>query len=75
MQTVQTCAVRCQEGRRSLTPDEVKEAMVQHSVAAALLSVEGLLEWRQLTPQYQSILEGAEAPFVGKKKPGAAPKK
>ena len=74
MQTVQTCAVRCQEGRRSLTCDEVKETMVQHSVAAALLSVEGLLEWRQLTPQYKDILEGGEALPV-KKKTGAAPKK
>ena len=75
MQTVQTCAVRCQEGRRSLTSNEVKEAMVQHSVAAVLLSVEGLLEWRQLTPQYKTILEGEEAPPAGKKKTGAAPKK
>ncbi len=74
MQTVQTCAVRCQEGRRSSTCDEVKEAMVQHSVAAALLSVEGLLEWRQLTPQYKDILEGGEALPV-KKKTGAALKK
>ena len=75
MQTVQTCTVRCQEGRRSLTSDDVKEAMVQHSVAAALLSLEGLLEWRQLTPQYRNILDGGEAPPAGKKKTGAAPKK
>ena len=75
LQTVQTCAVRCQEGRRALTADEVKEAMVQHSVAAALLSAEGLLEWRQLTPQYRNILEGEEGPPAEKKKTGAAPKK
>ena len=75
MQTVQTCAMRGQEGRRSLTSDEVKESMVQHPVAAALQSVEGLLEWRQLTPQYRNILEGGEVPPAGKKKTGAAPKK
>ena len=75
MQTVQICAVRCQEGRRSLASDEVKAAMVQHSAAAALLSIEGLLEWRQSTPQYRNILEAGEAPPAGKKKTGAAPKK
>ena len=72
MQIIQSCVARCSELKRALTSDSIKDELAKRPAAAALQSVEQLMEWRKLTPVYKAIMEGeTELAATRKKSPGS----
>ena len=72
MQIIQSCAARCSELKRALTSDSIKDELANRPAAAALQSVEQLMEWRKLTPVYKAIMEGeTELAATQTKSPGS----
>ena len=61
--------------KQALTAANVLDELAQNSAAAALHSVEQLLEWRKLTPEYRNILEAEEDTAADRKKGKSTAKK